>query len=167
METQLNRLKEALEAVNVESDHLRGKEVAAVEAQRKLERQLRDLREDHVTLQSRENDLIQKKSDMEKQVEVSQAEVLTVRNDLKLAMKRIEDLQLAIAEEIGSDEGSEDSEDSEDDSDLSDYVAAAAHKRSWMKSAASPVDSRPPRRLSATLEMQAEEEEGEKSESHA
>ena len=30
METQLNRLKEALEAVNVESDHLRGKEVAAV-----------------------------------------------------------------------------------------------------------------------------------------
>ena len=84
METQLNRLKEELEAVNVESDHLRGKEVAAVEAQRKLERQLRDLREDHMTLQSRENDLIQKKSDMEKQVEVSQAEVLTVRNDLKL-----------------------------------------------------------------------------------
>ena len=81
-----------------------------------MERKLRDLREDHVTLQSRENDLIQKKSDMEKQVEVSQAEVLTVRNDLKLAMKRIEDLQLAIAEEIGSDEGSEDSEDSEDDS---------------------------------------------------
>ena len=126
-----------------------------MEAQRKLERQLRDMREDHMTLQSRENYLIQKKSDMEKHVEVSQAEVLTVRNDPKLAMKRIEDLQLAIAEEIGSDEGSEDSEDREDDSDLSDYVAvaAAAHKRSWMKSAASPVNSRPSRRLSATLAL--------------
>ena len=64
---------------------------------------------------------------------------------------------------ILSDEGSEDSEDSKDDSDLSDYVAAAAHRRAWMKSVALPVDSRPSRRLSATLEMQAEEEEGDKS----
>lgn len=44
-----------------------------------------------------------KKSDLEKQLEVAEAETLTVRNELKTAQKRIEDLQVAISGEIDSD----------------------------------------------------------------
>jgi hypothetical protein len=44
-----------------------------------------------------------KKSDLEKQLEVAEAETLTVRYDLKTAQKRIEDLQVAISGEIDSD----------------------------------------------------------------
>ena len=44
-----------------------------------------------------------KKSDLEKQLEVAEAETSTVRSDLKTALKRIEDLQVAISGEIDSD----------------------------------------------------------------
>lgn len=135
METQLNRLKEALESVNLEADQLRSKEQTAQEGQRKAERALRELKEDHAGLQVKENDLVQKKGDVEKQLELAEAEVITVRNDLKLAMKRIEDLQMAIADEIGSDDQSEDSDDYEDDDD--ELEALVEHQRSLMKSSMS------------------------------
>ena len=47
--------------------------------------------------------MVHKKSDLEKQLEVAEAETLTVRNELKTAQKRIEDLQVAISGEIDSD----------------------------------------------------------------
>ena len=136
METQLNRLKEALESVNLEADQLRSKEQTAQEGQRKAERALRELKEDHAGLQVKENDLVQKKADVEKQLELSEAEVITVRNDLKLAMKRIEDLQMAIADEIGSDNQSEDSDDYDEDDD-DELEALVEHQRSLMKSSLS------------------------------
>ena len=44
-----------------------------------------------------------KKNEIEKQLELSEAETVTARNDLKLALKRIDDLQTAINGELDSD----------------------------------------------------------------
>ena len=64
----------------------------------------RDLREEMANVQSRELELSHKKSDLEKQLEVSEAETLTVKNELKIALRRIEDLQTAIGGEMDSDD---------------------------------------------------------------
>ena len=44
-----------------------------------------------------------KKNELEKQLELAEAETVTARNDLKLALKRIEDLQTAINGELDSE----------------------------------------------------------------
>ena len=63
----------------------------------------RDLREEVANVQTREMELSHKKSDLEKQLELSEAETLTVKNELKIALRRIDDLQAAIGGEMDSD----------------------------------------------------------------
>ena len=116
METQVGRLKETIERLNKEIDDLRIKEQSSQDQQKKLGRQLRDLKEDYATLQGKESDIIQKNTDLEKQIEVSDVEVMTLKSDLKLAMKRIEDLQVAISGDIDSESFSDHIEDSDDES---------------------------------------------------
>ena len=103
METQVGRLKETIERLNKEVDDIRIKEQSSQDQQKKMGRQLRDLKEDYATLQGKESDLVQKNGDLEKQIEVSDVEVMTLKSDLKLAMKRIEDLQVAISGDIEDD----------------------------------------------------------------
>ena len=66
-------------------------------------------------LQGKEAEMQQKKNDMEKQLEVAEVEAATVKNDLKLAMKRIEDLQTAITGELDSESYSDPGSDSSDE----------------------------------------------------
>ena len=106
MESQINRLKEGIEKLNGDCEHLRGKEQGAQDEVRKLQRQLRDLKEDYGTLSQRETEANAKKNEVEKQLEISQAETTTVRHDLKLALKRVEDLQTAINGELDSESDS-------------------------------------------------------------
>jgi len=73
---------------------------------RKLQRQLRDLREDYATAQQKETEVNSKKNELEKQLELAEAETVLAKNDLKLAMKRIEDLQTAINVELDSESDS-------------------------------------------------------------
>ena len=115
MDTQITRLKENIEKQNKENDDIRARELASQESQKKLGRQLRDLREDFTTVQGKETDLVQRKADLEKQLEVSEVEVMTVKADLKLAMKRIEDLQVAISGDIDSETYSDPGEESSED----------------------------------------------------
>merc|ERR1712176_885412 len=102
METQVGRLKETIERLNKEVEEIRIKEQSSQDQQKKLGRQLRDLKEDYATLQGKESDLHQK------------------NGDLKLAMKRIEDLQVAISGDIDSESFSDAavSEDSDDESNF-------------------------------------------------
>merc|ERR1719195_203916 len=118
METQIGRLKETIERLNKEIDDIRIKEQSSQDHQKKLNRQLRDLKEDYATLQGKEGDLVQKNGDLEKQIEVSDVEIMTLKSDLKLAMKRIEDLQVAISGDIDSESYSDQGcmEDSDDES---------------------------------------------------
>ncbi|GAB6030070.1 Myosin XVIIIA, variant 2 [Chamberlinius hualienensis] len=111
LEVQLNRVRETLEKVIQECDSFRAKEQQAQEANRKLQRQLRDAKEDYAVLQQKELELNQRRHEMELSLETSEVELQTARSDLKLALKRIEDLQAAM-----EDNGGE-SDDSEVDSD--------------------------------------------------
>merc|ERR1712025_538669 len=120
METQVGRLKETIERLNKEVEEIRIKEQSSQDQQKKLGRQLRDLKEDYATLQGKESDLHQKNGDLEKQIDLSDVEVNTLKGDLKLAMKRIEDLQVAISGDIDSESFSDAavSEDSDDESNF-------------------------------------------------
>lgn len=80
-----------------------GKESAAQDSARKLQRQLRDLKEEFATLQQKETEVNAKKNEFEKLLELAEAETVTAKNDLKLALKRIEDLQTAINGELDSE----------------------------------------------------------------
>merc|ERR1712218_297134 len=118
METQINRLKEAIEKLNHDCESLRVKEGAAQDQARKLQRQLRDLKEDYATTTQKEIEVNGKKNEFEKLLELAEAETVTARNDLKLALKRIEDLQTAINGELDSESdlnSDADSDSSEED----------------------------------------------------
>merc|ERR1739848_43382 len=103
IDTQISRLKEAIDKLNGDCESLRGKECGAQDNARKLQRQLRDLKEEFATLQQKEIDVNSKKNEFEKLLELAEAETITARNDLKLALKRIEDLQTAINGELDSE----------------------------------------------------------------
>merc|ERR1719339_441247 len=115
LDTQIARLKEMIEKLTREGEDARMREQSSQDAQKKLARQLRELREDHTTLQGKEAEMQQKKNDTEKQLEVAEVEAATVKNDLKLAMKRIEDLQTAITGELDSESYSDPGSDSSDE----------------------------------------------------
>merc|ERR1711997_678420 len=103
MDTQINRLKEAIEKLNHECDSFRVKEATSQDQSRRLQRQLRDLKENYTTLQQKETEVNAKKNEYEKKLELAEAETVTARNDLKLALKRVEDLQQAINGELDSE----------------------------------------------------------------
>ena len=106
METQISRLKETIDKLRHECDQIRMKEATSQDESRKLQRQLRDLRETYATLQQKETEANSKKNEFEKKLELAEAETVTAKNDLKLALKRIEDLQTAINGELDSESDS-------------------------------------------------------------
>jgi len=115
LDTQITRLKEMIEKLTREGEEARIREQSSQDAQKKQARQLRELREDHTTLQGKEAEMVNRKGDIEKQLEVAEVEASTVRKDLKLAMKRIEDLQAAITGELDSESYSDPGSDTSDD----------------------------------------------------
>merc|ERR1712136_328313 len=73
--------------------------------------------------QQKETEVNAKKNEFEKKLELAEAETVTARNDLKLALKRVEDLQQAINGELDSDL---DSMASDADSDSSDELVGGS-----------------------------------------
>lgn len=67
----------------------------------------RELREESNQLSNRENDHMAKRKDMEQRYENAQTEVTSLKNDLRLALQRIADLQQAM-EDVDDDDGSSD-----------------------------------------------------------
>jgi len=102
-ESQVSRLKEALEKSQREVEQLKIKERQQGEESRKVGKVVRELREDYTALQGREAEWAVKKVDLERQLELAEAEVLVVRGDLKLATRRVEDLQAAIQGDMDSE----------------------------------------------------------------
>merc|ERR1712173_538859 len=66
MDTQISRLKEAIEKLNHECDSLRVKEATSQDQSRRLQRQLRDLKENYTTLQQKETEVNIKKKKKKK-----------------------------------------------------------------------------------------------------
>merc|ERR1712192_115889 len=75
-------------------------------------------REEVSAAQGREAEAAQKKIELEKQLEESEVEVLSARNELKLAVRRAEDLQAAIHGEMDSETDLDDTVGDSDDEDL-------------------------------------------------
>ncbi|XP_069953544.1 unconventional myosin-XVIIIa-like isoform X2 [Cherax quadricarinatus] len=111
LESQIGRLKDQIERLTGDCDAARQKETQALEQSKKISRQLREAKEDLSALQQKHTDAVNKKGELEKQLELADSEVITLKSDLKLAFKRIEDLQQAIQGDIN-----------DSDSDISDRM---------------------------------------------
>lgn len=65
----------------------------------------RELREESNQLSNRENDHMAKRKDLEQKHENAQTEISSLKNDLRLALQRIADLQQAM-EDVDDEDGS-------------------------------------------------------------
>jgi len=110
LEVQVGRLKEVIEKLSKEGEVLRAREKTSVEEVKKMSKVLREMKEDLASYQGRDADFGQKKVDMEKMLEVAEAETIIAKNELKVALRRIEDLQAAIQGDMDTSAGDSDVE---------------------------------------------------------
>ncbi|XP_076176790.1 unconventional myosin-XVIIIa isoform X3 [Ptiloglossa arizonensis] len=103
LETQIARLKENLEKLQIESALLRTKEQTAQDTARRLQRSLREGREEANAALSREQEATRARRELEKSLAATEAETKVARDDLRLALQRIDDLQSAIQGELDLD----------------------------------------------------------------
>ncbi|XP_017755479.1 PREDICTED: unconventional myosin-XVIIIa-like isoform X2 [Eufriesea mexicana] len=116
LETQIARLKENVEKLQTETALLRTKEQSAQDAARRLQRSLREAREEASAALAREQESTRARREMEKSLEAIEAETKVARDDLRLALQRVDDLQSAIQGELDldcSEEGTTENSDSD------------------------------------------------------
>ncbi|XP_015593292.1 unconventional myosin-XVIIIa isoform X7 [Cephus cinctus] len=116
LETQIARLKENVDKLQTETAMLRTKEQNAQDAARRLQRSLREARDEASAAAAREHEATRARRDVEKTLEAAEAETKIARDDLRLALQRIDDLQSAIQGELDldcSEEATTDNSDSD------------------------------------------------------
>lgn len=123
LESTVNRNKEQIEKVMEERDNISSGKHQAEEAIKKLQRQMRDLREEASDYQKRELETNHKKQELESRLTDLEIDYDQSQSDLKLAFKRISGLQAALEESIESEDDDSylsysDVGDSEDDFDV-------------------------------------------------
>ncbi|XP_069767151.1 unconventional myosin-XVIIIa isoform X7 [Narcine bancroftii] len=104
LESLVSRLKENLEKLGEERDQRSAAENREKEQNKRLQRQLRDVREEMGEVTKKETEACRKKHELEMDIESLEAANQSLQSDLKLAFKRIGDLQAAIEDEMESDE---------------------------------------------------------------
>ncbi|XP_019595008.2 unconventional myosin-XVIIIa isoform X16 [Rhinolophus sinicus] len=104
LESLASRLKENMEKVTEERDQRTAAENREKEQNKRLQRQLRDTKEEMGELARKEAEASRKKHELEMDLESLEAANQSLQADLKLAFKRIGDLQAAIEDEMESDE---------------------------------------------------------------
>ncbi|XP_055258436.1 unconventional myosin-XVIIIa isoform X14 [Moschus berezovskii] len=132
LESLASRLKENMEKLTEERDQRVAAENREKEQNKRLQRQLRDTKEEMGELARKEAEASRKKHELEMDLESLEAANQSLQADLKLAFKRIGDLQAAIEDEMESDENEDliNSEgDSDVDSELEDRVDGV---KSWL-----------------------------------
>lgn len=132
LESMASRLKENMEKLTEERDLRVAAENREKEQNKRLQRQLRDTKEEMSELARKEAEASRKKHELEMDLESLEAANQSLQADLKLAFKRIGDLQAAIEDEMESDENEDliNSEgDSDVDSELEDRVDGV---KSWL-----------------------------------
>ncbi|XP_043574389.1 unconventional myosin-XVIIIa isoform X17 [Chiloscyllium plagiosum] len=132
LETLVSRLKENLEKLGEERDQRAAAENREKEQNKRLQRQHRDLKEELGEVSKKEAEASRKKHELEMDIESLEAANQSLQSDLKLAFKRIGDLQAAIEDEMESDEN-EDLINSEGDSDTDSEVDERVDDvKSWL-----------------------------------
>ncbi|XP_014681276.1 PREDICTED: unconventional myosin-XVIIIa-like [Priapulus caudatus] len=101
--TTICRLKEVIDHFQAEKENGRGTEQKAQEEVKKLQRELRELKEEYANLNRKESEASQRKHDLELSMETAEATTEQLQSDLRLAFKRIDDLQNALEDEIMTD----------------------------------------------------------------
>ncbi|XP_039364144.1 unconventional myosin-XVIIIa isoform X21 [Mauremys reevesii] len=132
LESLASRLKENMEKLTEERDQRAAAENREKEQNKRLQRQLRDSKEEMGELAKKEAEASRKKHELEMDLESLEAANQSLQSDLKLAFKRIGDLQAAIEDEMESDDNEDliNSEgDSDVDSELEDRVDGV---KSWL-----------------------------------
>ncbi|XP_022365253.1 unconventional myosin-XVIIIa isoform X3 [Enhydra lutris kenyoni] len=132
LESLASRLKENMEKLTEERDQRTAAENREKEQNKRLQRQLRDTKEEMGELSRKEAEASRKKHELEMDLESLEAANQSLQADLKLAFKRIGDLQAAIEDEMESDENEElitSEGDSDVDSELEDRVDGV---KSWL-----------------------------------
>ncbi|XP_076023990.1 unconventional myosin-XVIIIa isoform X4 [Genypterus blacodes] len=132
LESLVARLKENLEKLTEERDQREGSEIREKEQNKRLQRQIRDVKEELGELAKKEAEASRKKHELEMDIESLEAANQSLQADLKLAFKRIGDLQAAIEDEMESDDNEDlinSPGDSDTDSELEDRVDGV---KSWL-----------------------------------
>ncbi|XP_068601584.1 unconventional myosin-XVIIIa [Brachionichthys hirsutus] len=104
LESLVARLKESLEKLTEERDQRSSSENREKEQNKRLQRQIRDHKEEMGELAKKESEANRKKHELEMDIESLEAANQSLQADLKLAFKRIGDLQAAIEDEMESDD---------------------------------------------------------------
>ncbi|XP_043386943.1 unconventional myosin-XVIIIa isoform X2 [Chelonia mydas] len=104
LESLASRLKENMEKLTEERDQRAAAENREKEQNKRLQRQLRDTKEEMGELAKKETEASRKKHELEMDLESLEAANQSLQSDLKLAFKRIGDLQAAIEDEMESDD---------------------------------------------------------------
>ncbi|XP_078043182.1 unconventional myosin-XVIIIa isoform X5 [Augochlora pura] len=103
LETQITRLKENVEKLQIETASLKTKEQTAQETARRLQRSLRETRDEAASSLTREQEATRARRELEKCLEAAEAETKVAKDDLRLALQRIDDLQSAIQGDLDLD----------------------------------------------------------------
>ncbi|XP_038141925.1 unconventional myosin-XVIIIa isoform X2 [Cyprinodon tularosa] len=104
LENLVARLKENVEKLTEERDQRITSENREKEQNKRLQRQIRDIKEEMGELAKKEAEASHKKHELEMDIESLEAANQSLQADLKLAFKRIGDLQAAIEDDMESDE---------------------------------------------------------------
>ncbi|XP_034405969.1 unconventional myosin-XVIIIa-like [Cyclopterus lumpus] len=104
LESLVGRLKENLEKLTEEKNQRIAAENREKEQNKRMQRQIRDMKEEMGELSKREAEASRKKHELDMDIESLEAANQSLQVDLKLAFKRIGDLQAAIEDEMESDD---------------------------------------------------------------
>ncbi|XP_036975876.1 unconventional myosin-XVIIIa isoform X2 [Acanthopagrus latus] len=104
LESLVGRLKENLEKMTEERNQRIAAENREKEQNKRMQRQIRDMKEEMGELSKKEGEASRKKHELEMDIESLEAANQSLQVDLKLAFKRIGDLQAAIEDEMESDD---------------------------------------------------------------
>ncbi|KAJ3589358.1 hypothetical protein NHX12_010203, partial [Muraenolepis orangiensis] len=104
LESLAGRLKESLEKVSEEKNQNSAAENREKEQNKRMQRQLRDIKEEMGELSKKETEASRKKHELEMDIESLEAANQSLQVDLKLAFKRIGDLQAAIEDDMEMDD---------------------------------------------------------------
>ncbi|XP_061659456.1 unconventional myosin-XVIIIa-like [Syngnathoides biaculeatus] len=104
LENLVGRLKENLEKTSDERNQHIAAESREKEQNKRMQRQIRDIKEEMADVSKKEAEASRKKHELEMDIESLEAANQSLQVDLKLAFKRIGDLQAAIEDEMESDD---------------------------------------------------------------
>ncbi|XP_058645176.1 unconventional myosin-XVIIIa isoform X10 [Onychostoma macrolepis] len=121
LESLVTRLKENLEKMTEERDQRIGSENREKDQNKRMQRQIRDIKEEMTELSKKEAEASRKKHELEMDIESLEAANQSLQADLKLAFKRIGDLQAAMEDEMETDDD-DDLINSGDESDMDSEV---------------------------------------------